>query len=58
MVFHFTSTKILILLVVSAPHEFIKSPSTNFREPDNKFEVAEMIISTCRPKHKMWTKTG
>ena len=27
-------------------------------EPDTKFELANTIVKNCRPKHKMWMKTG
>ena len=66
--YHFIShtilIKILILSVVSALHEIINSSKfvhevlLKFGVVDDKFELAESIISTCSPKHKMLIKTG
>ena len=47
--------KIHILSVVSALHEIIYSFIQE--DPVTYYETAEIVVTTCKPKHKMWTKT-
>ena len=52
--------KIHIFTVVSALHEIINSQKCYELSPFSEltyYEIAETIITTCKPKHKMWSKT-
>ena len=52
--------KIHIFSVVSALHEIINSFNENSELSElavTNYEIAETIVTTCKPKHKMWSKT-